>query len=235
VAIDTYERVGKTPGASSILIELGDPVMTSHKQLVANRATAQRSTGPKSAIGKARSRINAWKHGLSAGTLVVGDEDPADFDRLRAAFEEEFCPQTELEFLLVERAATLMWRLRRVPAFEAVIIQARKAKIEGDPLAFLDGVDEDRPERNLGAAIIVEAHMLEKLCRYDGSIMAAFTKTLQMLFLLQNKRIGENDNGAVETVVSLSHHLSSSISKNAGREGRATRTIGPRNAGSPYT
>jgi hypothetical protein len=106
-----------------------------------------------------------------------------------------------MEFLLVERAATLMWRLRRVPALEAAIIQTRKAKIEGDPLAFLDGVDKDRPERNLAAAIIVEAHMLEKLCRYDGSIMAAFTKTLQMLFLLQNKRIAENDNGPVETVV----------------------------------
>ena len=206
--------------------------MTSHKQLVANRANAQRSTGPKSAIGKARSRINGWKHGLSAGTLVVGDEDPADFDRLRADFEAEFYPQTEMEFLLVERAATLLWRSRRVPAFEAIIIKARKGKIEKDALAFLDGVGEDLPEGNLAAAFIVEADMLEKLCRYDGSIMAAFTKTLQMLFLLQNKRIAENDHGPVEAVVSLSHHLSSSISKNAGREGRATRTIGPRNAGS---
>lgn len=174
--------------------------MTSDKQLVANRANAQRSTGPKSAIGKNQSRTNAWKHGLTAGTLVVGAEDPADLDRLRAKFEQEFCPQTELEFLLVERAAIQMWRSRRVPALEAAIIQARKAKIEGDPLAFLNGGNKDLPEGNLAAAIIAEADMLEKLCKYDGLIMAAFTKTLQMLFLLQNKRIAENDKGPVEAV-----------------------------------
>jgi hypothetical protein len=100
--------------------------MTS-KQLVANRANAQRSTGPKSATGKARSRINAWKHGLTAATLVIGDEDPADFDRLRAAFEAKFCPQTEMEFLLAERAS----KSHVAPA--ARTIQRRKAKIEQDP------------------------------------------------------------------------------------------------------
>ncbi|MBM1171011.1 hypothetical protein [Microvirga arabica] len=31
----------------------------------ANRANAQRSTGPRSATGKAQSRLNAWKHGLA--------------------------------------------------------------------------------------------------------------------------------------------------------------------------
>ena len=58
-------------------------------------------------------------------------------------------------------------------------------------MAFPDG--GERPGRNLGVAIMHEADMLEALCRYDGSIMAAFTKTLQMLFLIQNKRICELD------------------------------------------
>ncbi|MGB5901670.1 MAG: hypothetical protein WBH00_02375 [Xanthobacteraceae bacterium] len=39
--------------------------MATAKQIAANRANAKRSTGPKTAAGKARSRRNAFKHGFS--------------------------------------------------------------------------------------------------------------------------------------------------------------------------
>jgi hypothetical protein len=39
--------------------------MTSERQIEANRQNAKRSTGPKTATGKARSRRNAFRHGLS--------------------------------------------------------------------------------------------------------------------------------------------------------------------------
>ena len=39
--------------------------MASEKQIAANRANAKRSTGPKTAAGRARSSRNAYRHGLS--------------------------------------------------------------------------------------------------------------------------------------------------------------------------
>ena len=42
----------------------GDPMATD-KQIAANRANAQHSTGPKTAAGKRRSSGNAFRHGLS--------------------------------------------------------------------------------------------------------------------------------------------------------------------------
>lgn len=39
--------------------------MATEKQIAANRANAKRSTGPKTALGKSRSRTNALRHGLS--------------------------------------------------------------------------------------------------------------------------------------------------------------------------
>jgi hypothetical protein len=45
--------------------------MTSSKRLIANRANAQRSTGPKSARGKSQSRLNAVKHGLAIPASII--------------------------------------------------------------------------------------------------------------------------------------------------------------------
>ena len=48
--------------------------MATEKQIAANRANAKRSTGPKTAAGRARSSRNAYRHGLSGGMPL---EDPA--------------------------------------------------------------------------------------------------------------------------------------------------------------
>ena len=97
--------------------------MASEKQQEANRANAKRSTGPKTVAGKALSRMNAHKHGLTAETIVIGDEDPKAFDMLRAELEEEYNPRPGIESELVERLAVLMWRMRRIPIFEAALIE----------------------------------------------------------------------------------------------------------------
>jgi hypothetical protein len=103
--------------------------MTSAKESKANRSNATRSTGPKSASGKSRSRMNSLKHGLTAKQIVIGDEDPTEFQELRDTLEEEFAPLAGLEAQLVDRLALLLWRLRRVPRFEASIIEAHRAEI----------------------------------------------------------------------------------------------------------
>jgi hypothetical protein len=48
--------------------------MATEKQIAANRANAKRSTGPKTAAGRARSSRNAYRHGLS---LELPLNDPA--------------------------------------------------------------------------------------------------------------------------------------------------------------
>ena len=89
--------------------------MASNKQLEANRANAKKSTGPRSQQGKARSRLNSRKHGLTAKTLIIVGEYADDFDQLRAELMDEHDPQSALECELVERLAGILWRLRRVP------------------------------------------------------------------------------------------------------------------------
>ena len=54
--------------------------MTSVKRLAANRANAKKSTGPRTEAGKARSRLNSWKHGLTAKEITSEGESPRKFD-----------------------------------------------------------------------------------------------------------------------------------------------------------
>jgi len=183
--------------------------MASNKQLEANRANAKRSTGPRTEDGKARSRANSWKHGLTANRLVIGGEEARDFDELRDALLNDHDPQSAFECELVERLAGILWRLRRVPFFEAAIIDARQAQLDNEarrldfrtpyrtPQEF-DGDEDDAEEMTeaewsvyVGHALLkdgVYGDGLGKLARHEASLMNAFTKTLQLLLLLHENR-----------------------------------------------
>lgn len=103
--------------------------MASEKQLTANRANARRSTGPKTATGKARARSNAVKHGLTAQRLVIAGEDPTHCELFCAEIESEWAPETEMERRLAVQLAGNLWRLRRVSSFEAGIFIARAGQV----------------------------------------------------------------------------------------------------------
>ena len=53
--------------------------MSSQQRLEANRANAKRSAGPKTEPGKARSKINAMRHGISAQAILIEGEYPRQF------------------------------------------------------------------------------------------------------------------------------------------------------------
>ena len=91
----------------------------------ANRRNARKSTGPRTAEGKDRSRFNAVKHGLTAKTLVLPGED-ADALQLRLdGWSESLKPTNDLEQYLVERAVRVSWQLDRADRAEVARIQAR--------------------------------------------------------------------------------------------------------------
>jgi hypothetical protein len=95
--------------------------MTSDKQAQANRQNALKSTGPKTAEGKAAVRLNALKHGLLSQEVLLPGEDRAALEELSARLADELQPVGELEALLVEQITAAAWRLRRLRRVEAGI------------------------------------------------------------------------------------------------------------------
>jgi hypothetical protein len=178
----------------------GNLTMTSDKQLTANRYNSTKSTGPRSQAGKARSRLNSRRHGLTAKTLITVGENAEDFDQLRAKLIEEYDPRSALQIELVERLSGILWRLRRVPIFEAAILGALHAQADEEKLWSEMGnhsdeeEDEEKADRgasvHLGVAFIKDGwnDALGKLARHETTLMNALAKTLQMLLLLQRRQ-----------------------------------------------
>jgi hypothetical protein len=96
---------------------------SSDRKINANRANASHSTGPRSDAGKARSRMNALKHGLRAEQVVLPGEDPRAFEAECAAWNADWQPKSHTRAILVERAAATSWRLRRCVRIEGTRLQ----------------------------------------------------------------------------------------------------------------
>ncbi len=89
--------------------------MATTAQIEANRLNAQKSTGPRTERGKARVRRNAFKHGMTARTImpVLPQEDPKELeDRIQQAITA-MKPRNPLEHDLVCRAVRLSGELDR--------------------------------------------------------------------------------------------------------------------------
>lgn len=96
--------------------------MASRAQQQANRANAQRGTGPRTADGKARSKRNATKHGILSGeTLIAAGEAKEDAEALEALREDlraDLRPFGALQEILVDKLVVTVWRWRRVLRYE---------------------------------------------------------------------------------------------------------------------
>ena len=103
----------------------------SSKRAEANRSNAQKSTGPRSVLGKERARLNAFKHGMRARTLVLPGEDPDAFHARLDRWTADLQPTDDVERFLVNRAVQLSWQLERADrAIAAGLIEARAAEAD---------------------------------------------------------------------------------------------------------
>jgi hypothetical protein len=97
--------------------------MTSLKQIEANRQNALKSSGPRTAQGKQRSRQNAVRHGLTAETVITALENTADYQAFEQSVAADYHPRSSIERELVSRLASVLWRLRRSTRIETGLFQ----------------------------------------------------------------------------------------------------------------
>jgi len=101
--------------------------MSTQAQKDANRQNAKKSTGPKTAAGRANSAANSTRHGLTANPTTIFENNPherSQFDALKAKLLKQCLPEGELELQTFERYVFALFQVDRARQME-IDAQAR--------------------------------------------------------------------------------------------------------------
>ncbi len=117
----------------------------SAKQLAANQANAQKSTGPKTPAGKARASLNSFKHGAYAKiesrrreVMLKRGQDPGEYEELHQELVDSWQPEDAMQAMVVKTIADRTWdklQLRRawldgqLGTLESAQIQAQRRQL----------------------------------------------------------------------------------------------------------
>ncbi len=133
--------------------------MPTFAQTEANRRNAQKSTGPRTEEGKKRSRLNAFKHGLTGQIDIMTGELREAHDAFVARIVLSLNPADALENQLAHSIAESHWRLNRVSTIENALFA------ESDFVHFDSNQDEDYSD--LGRALSAARGFIEHPERFN--------------------------------------------------------------------
>ena len=159
--------------------------MVSEKRIEANRRNAQRSTGPRSIDGRARSSMNALRHGITGQVSIMNEEDRGAHDKFVQELIAGLKPEGAVELQFASVIAEDFWRLQRIRA------------VENDMLAlgnFSDAADIDVEHPEVHASLtraqtfLDQSKDFERLTLYEQRINRAIEKNRKQLAELQAER-----------------------------------------------
>ena len=113
--------------------------MPSPLQYAANRLNAEKSHGPISPTGRARSSMNALRHGLTARVVVLASEDMDAYQAFSKEIVDSLDPQTPVERQFAQTIADNQWRINRIRSIEDGMLGMGHFEQAGD-------FDADNPE-----------------------------------------------------------------------------------------
>jgi len=156
----------------------------SDRKIEANRRNAQKSTGPRTGAGKARSSQNSYKHGFFASRMFPGNaakEEP-QYREILEGLRHYYQPSTFMEDFFVERLAIEMLRYARLLGHEQMVA----TKYE---------------------AIFYQDRSAATLLRYLATVSKQMSQLTEQLEKLQaTRRAGEEGSNVCGTKAEEGHH-----------------------------
>ena len=146
-----------------------------------NRLNAWRSTGPKTAVGKAASSKNRLAHGLCSNELLLTGESPEEFESLRQQMISAYQPFTPEQQVLTDQVTQALWRLNRAQRVEAESYRQLQ-------LAAMAELDEDEVDDELGLGALgyllngeQEGRTMERIARYVTAHERTYLRAVKLL------------------------------------------------------
>ena len=161
--------------------------MSSDRRIESSRANGAKSHGPVTEEGKQRAAANSLKHGLTAETLVLSNEKRDEFDRILAANDAEFTPQSESQMHLVRELSAAQWRQYRCWAIETSKFDMQMDIMEDELAVKFRKIDE--PVRQaLAFDALAEKTSFTVLIRYESNFRRQYHKALSALLAIRKER-----------------------------------------------
>jgi hypothetical protein len=157
------------------------PLILTPRRLAANRRNAARSTGPRTAAGKAQVARNAVKHGYFAAPARWTAEEQRDFEETLAGLREDFRPHDAMENACVATIAEAYVRMAAMLRYENLAalkyhrdcereMDARIAAANADEAARLTAQREQLRRAGLWGPTIPGPREARAICRYQGRL-----------------------------------------------------------------
>jgi hypothetical protein len=155
--------------------------------------------------------MNALRHGLASEVVVVPAlESEVEYDQFEASIRAEYRPNTTVERVLVDRLASLLWRLRRSTKIETGLFQldaeyqqaalrprcpAPEWQEEGETTALSvaqDGPCHDDGSERLAASYLRASRLgyntFDLLGRYESALWRQAAQIIFMLHSIDHER-----------------------------------------------
>ena len=154
----------------------------SEKQLAANRANAQKSTGPKDT---SKTKFNGVRHGLTATHTLLPWEHVDDLQSIIEAFEARFEPTDTFERLTVRQAAEAFWRMQRIARIEENLFETLAT-------AEIQDSGHDPSELHAGhleaISFIKGEQHIDRVRRYEAHLRRMYDKALKQVYEMASLR-----------------------------------------------
>ena len=155
-----------------------------------NRANSQHSTGPRTAEGKQRVRLNAIKHGLYSQTLLVPESDKAAYERDAQLLDGRYHPVGDIELELVQTLHEYRWRFScAITAEQNLRRLTEEQQLESINQLFGEQDEETRRALAQAAGLQANARLFDQLSRHLSRLERAMERTQRELVFVITRRM----------------------------------------------
>ena len=131
---------------------------------------------------------NATSHGLTARTLILQNEDKAQFLEILNAYYEYLQPRNQIEVNLLLDIVGARWRLRRIWRYETAILDMEMDVQSEDFEKRFEIFDKDMRGGLAFSTSVDKSRGLSTVLRYDIHLSRIYRKALEELRLFRRLR-----------------------------------------------
>ena len=160
--------------------------LTKEERAAINRENSKKSTGPRTPEGKARSRMNARRHGLTGQLLIFEEGERKQYNRFARDQRQTWEPVGPLEDHLIQQIIDTSWILRRADSLEmslngVEVATVADAGFHDDPLAAVAAThhylfDTEEGMKRYEAMGRHQARLEKSVSKYRNDLIKAQTE-----------------------------------------------------------